>query len=168
MTNLIIIGYDAIAFFGVFTVVYVMVKTGHDKINKVAPVWLSEIRRAFLASTALLLLYSIADEASYRSLVLIFGSGIINFAINAVALHLRSNHPGGSSSGEEAIWRERQPSTQFGHYISRADVERLDNGQHYTHELLEAILRNQELEPDAAVIDPNTAIVYPPQFHPRQ
>jgi hypothetical protein len=37
----------------------------------------------------------------------------------------------------------------------------LDRGQKYTHELLEAILRNQELEPDRAII-------YPAQFQPRK
>lgn len=149
--NWFLVGYDAFAFFGTLTVVYVMVKTGHDRINAVAPFWLREMRRAFLAITALLVLFSIAEEASYFSLVILVIGGLINFAVNAVALYLRSRPP--NDGGYELLWNG-QPSAQFGHYISKADVERLDRGQRYTHDLLESILRNQELRPDSAIVVP--------------
>jgi hypothetical protein len=145
-----LIVYDIAAFFGVCVVMFVMQKTEHDRINRMAPRPLREIRRIFFVFTALLLLFSIWEEASYRSLLALVLGGLLNFVVNAIALHLRTP-PDDREGAQEAI-QHGFPS--MGHYISRADVLSLDRGQKYTHELLEAILRNQELEPDRAIVYP--------------
>jgi hypothetical protein len=153
----LLIGYDIIALFGFLVVVFVMQKTEHDRINRMAPRPLREIRRIFFVLTSLLLLFSIWDEASYRSLLALVTGGLLNFVVNAIALHLRTP-PDDREGVQEAIQRGYPV---MGHYISKSDVLSLDRGQKYTHELLEAILRNQELEP-------NRAIIYPAQFQPRK
>lgn len=157
-----LVSYDVAAFFGVAVVMFVMQKTEHDRINRLAPRPLREIRRLFFVMTSLLLLFSIWDEASYRSLASLVLGGLVNFVVNAIALHLRT-----PPDDREGAREEMRGYPSMGHYISRTDVLSLDRGQKYTHELLEAILRNQELEPDSAVIDPNIVVVRPPQFRPR-
>jgi hypothetical protein len=152
-----LIVYDIAAFFGVCVIMFVMQKTEHDRINRMAPRPLREIRRIFFVLTALLLLFSIWEEASYSSLLALVLGGLLNFVINAIALHLRTPPDDGEDTREEM----QRGFPAMGHYISRADVLSLDRGQKYTHELLEAILRNQELEPDRAII-------YPAQFQPRK
>jgi hypothetical protein len=149
--SLLHVGYDAVAFFGIVVIMYVMQKTEHDRINKLAPKPLREIRRIFFIVTSLLLLFSIWDDASYRSFAMLVCGGLVNFVVNAIALHLRTPSDDGEGA-HEAIQQHGFPA--MGHYISRADVLSLDRGQKYTHELLEAILRNQELEPDRAIIYP--------------
>ena len=88
--NTFLAAYDGIAFFGVLVVMFVMQKTEHDRINRLAPRPLREIRRLFFVVTALLLLFSIWEEASYRSLAILVIGGLLNFVINAIALHLRT------------------------------------------------------------------------------
>jgi hypothetical protein len=156
--------YDTVAFFGIAVVMFVMQKTEHDRINRLAPRPLREIRRLFFVATSFLLLFSIWDEASYRSLVALVFGGLLNFVVNAIALHWRTPPDDREGSREEM----QRGFPAMGHYISRMDVERLDRGQLYIIELAEAILRNQELEPESAVIDPNPVIVRPAQFRPRQ
>lgn len=89
--------YDAVAMLGFFLSLYVMQKTEHDRINKVAPHWLAQLRRASFIGMALLLCNSIINDASWVSLVLIVCSGIVALLINAIALALRvppSSRPG--------------------------------------------------------------------------
>jgi hypothetical protein len=163
--NTFVMAYDAIALFGVFVVMFVMQKTEHDRINKLAPRILREIRRLFFAVTALLLLFSIWEEASYRSLAVLVVGGLLNFVINAIALHLRTPP---SDNDRGFVQRGYTAAGQFGHYISRADVERLDRGQIYTHQLLESILRTKELDPGPAVIPADPVIIHTDKFRPRK
>jgi hypothetical protein len=151
--NTFLAAYDGIAFFGVLVVMFVMQKTEHDRINRLAPRPLREIRRLFFVVTALLLLFSIWEEASYRSLAILVIGGLLNFVINAIALHLRTP-PTDNDGG--FVPRGYAPAGSFGHYISRSDVERLDRGQLYTHKLLEDILRAKELDPGPASIPADT------------
>jgi hypothetical protein len=81
--------YDMTALIGAFLVVYVMQKTEHDRINKMAPPWLQWVRRMAFVVMAMLLCNSILDAASRVSLMLLVGSGVVSIAINAIALHLR-------------------------------------------------------------------------------
>lgn len=159
MISPITIGYDAVAFLGVLVVMFVMQKTEHDKINRLAPPPLREIRRLFFVVTSLLLLFSIWEEASYRSLMILVVSGLMNFLINAIALYLRTP----PDDGDREEIQRGYPS--MGHYISRSDVLSLDRGQKYTHELLEAILRNQELDPKSAV---DATVVVPVDFRAKK
>jgi hypothetical protein len=160
-----LIAYDAIAFFGIAVVMFVMQKTEHDRINKLAPRPLREVRRLFFVVTALLLLFSIWDEASYRSLAILVMGGLLNFVVNGIALHLRTPP---SDDGGGFVSRGYAPAGNFGHYISRSDIERLDRGQLYTHELLENILRNKEMDPGQAIIPADPVIIHPAQFRPRK
>jgi hypothetical protein len=162
-----LVAFDAVAFFGVAVVVFVMQKTEHDKINKMAPTVLRETRRLFFIATALLLLFAIWDEASYRSLVMLTGGGMLNFVINGIALHMRDRGTP-PSGGYPSSWQASPAYGQFGHYISRADVERLDRGQVYTHQLLESILRTKELDPGPAVIPADPVIIHTDKFRPRK
>ena len=161
--NYFLVAFDSVAFFGVVVVMYVMQKTEHDRINRLAPRPLREIRRIFFVLTALLLLFSIWDEASYRSLAVLVCGGLVNFVINAIALALRTP-PDNTEGARDEVMTRGYPA--MGHYISRADVERLDRGQKYIIEVFEAILRNQELRPDKTLSDPT--IVYPEKFQPRK
>lgn len=88
--------FDVSAVFGALLVVYVMQKTEHDRINSVAPPWLRMIRRLSFTIMALLLIYSVLQDASRLSLVLLVWSGIGSLLINAVALHLRLPPSSGS------------------------------------------------------------------------
>jgi hypothetical protein len=153
----LLIGYDIIALFGFLVVVFVMQKTEHDRINRMAPRPLREIRRIFFVFTSLLLLFSIWEEASYRSLLALVLGGLLNFVINAIALHLRT--PPDDREGAREEMPRGYPA--LGHYISKSDVMGLDAGQKHIISLVEEVLRNQELRPDKAK-------VYPVQFQPRK
>jgi hypothetical protein len=81
--------YNTVALIAVFLTIYVMQKTEHDRINKVAPSWLQWVRRFGFILMALALCNSILSDASQFSLILVIGSGIYSLAINALALSLR-------------------------------------------------------------------------------
>lgn len=82
--------YDASVLIGALVVIYVMQKTEHDRINKIAPVWLQWGRRASFIFMAMLLCNSVLEDASRISLMLLVWSGIGALVINAVALYLRT------------------------------------------------------------------------------
>lgn len=69
---------------------YVMQKTEHDQINKVTPGWLAWMRRGGFVFMASALCDVWLENASWRSLFLIYISGVISLGINALALHLRA------------------------------------------------------------------------------
>lgn len=89
MTESWLIAYDVTALIGIGSALYVMQKTEHDRINKVAPDWLQWSRRGSFITMVLLLCNSIISDASWISLVLIVWSGIMALLINGVALALR-------------------------------------------------------------------------------
>jgi hypothetical protein len=103
--------YDVIALIGVGLSLYVMQKTEHDRINKVAPEWLKQVRRGSFIGMALLLCNSIINDAGWFSLVLIVCSGIFALLINAIALMLRvpPNNRYGVSSHSGLSFRQWWP-----------------------------------------------------------
>jgi hypothetical protein len=107
------------------------------------------------------LLFSIWDEASYRSLVALVFGGLLNFVVNGIALYLRT--PPDDREGSQETIHPGFPA--LGHYISKADVLALDRGQKHIIDLVESVLRNQELRPDKVTWDP---VIYPEKFQPRK
>jgi hypothetical protein len=138
---------------------YVMQATWHDEINRRAPRWLQELRRIGFIVMALTLTNAILDYASQMSLLLVFGSGALSLAINAIALYLRSPPP----ANREGAYSSHRGYLESS-YLESPEFDRLNRGQLYTHRLLEAILLNMDLEPDPAVI-PN--VVVKPKWPPR-
>lgn len=86
------VAYNVVASIGVLLVIYVMQKTEHDRINKIDPVALQWFRRLAFIISGLALCYSMWSTDWQRSLPILclVGAGVVNLAVNAVALHLRS------------------------------------------------------------------------------
>jgi hypothetical protein len=163
MIKCFLVGYDTVALLGVVVVLFVMQKTEHDKINRLAPKILREMRRLFFVLTALLLLFSIWDEASYRSLVILVAGGLLNFLINAIALQLRT--PPDEGPNKEAY--SDHNLALMGYRIVKSDIMRLDQGQLLMIKMLEDIRNSKEINPGPAIIDPDPVIIHPSQFRPR-
>ena len=161
--NSIVLVYFLEAIVCASLLMYVMIKyEERERANKVDPDthWLRLARKSSFFVAASLMIFS---AAAYRvwvisiPVLLLVAAIILILAFNAISQYRRT--PPDDKEGVQETIQQGFPS--MGHYISRADVLSLDRGQKYTHELLEAILRNQELEPDRAII-------YPTQFQPRK
>lgn len=87
---------------------YVMQKTEHDQINKVAPNWLRWLRRLGFIFMATALCDAIVDEASRFSLLMVYGSGVYSLAMNALALHLRAKPKTPYAEPTMAVLRRRR------------------------------------------------------------
>ncbi len=134
-----------------------MQNTEHDEINKKDPQWVQWLRRIGFLMMASSLGFAISYEASQASLFFVYATGTYSLVINSIALRLRRTPPRSGSSTHD---------TTIDHYISllRDDLRGLDRGQLLTHLLLQQILNNQELEPDPAVIEDSSSVVFPSRW----
>jgi hypothetical protein len=142
---------------------YVMIKyEERERANKIDPdpPWLRLARKSSFFVAASLMIFS---AAAYRvwvisiPVLLLVAAIILILAFNAISQYRRT--PPDDREGVQEAIQHGYPA--FGHYISKSDVMRLDAGQKHIIDLVEEVLRNQELRPDKA-------IVYPVQFHSKQ
>jgi hypothetical protein len=101
--------YDVIAVLGVGLVLYDMQMTEHDRINRLAPTWLQQVRRGSFVLMGLLLLYSVWNrDPICLPTAMIVWSGIFALLINGIALSLRkpTNHhrPSGTLTTVFSRW----------------------------------------------------------------
>lgn len=83
-------GYGWTAAIPILLALYTMQKTEHDQINKVTPHWLAWLRRLGFIFMASALCDVWLEDMSWRSLMLVYATGVYSLAINALALHLRA------------------------------------------------------------------------------
>lgn len=92
MTDTISLIYNVVALFGVVIIIYVMQAVEKDRIGKLDPPIVMQLRRLAFTGTALALCYSVISDEWHRSLpvLLLVSAGVLNLTVNAVSLHLRS------------------------------------------------------------------------------
>jgi hypothetical protein len=89
--------YNAVALSGVVVIIYVMQMVENDRIGRIDPYFVRQLRRFAFTVTSLALCYSVISDDWHRSLPVLFlvSAGVINMIVNAVSLHLRSpTNPG--------------------------------------------------------------------------
>jgi hypothetical protein len=163
---------------------YVMVKYGEQqRANKKDPdpQWLQASRKSMFFIASSLMTFSAAatwttGEISSYVVLILLASIVMILAFNAISQHRRTP-PSDRGGGVEDMppWPSGSLKTQFGHYISRADMEllraeilRLDEGQMLSHKYLEVMHNHLGIKPEPAVIDPNPVVIHPAQFRPRK
>lgn len=100
--------YYIMALAGVPLVVFVMLKTERDRINRIDPPLIVSARRFVFGTLGLSLAWTIIDRASQLSLILLVILALILLVINAFALHYRvppSNHQHGRGIVPEFVRR---------------------------------------------------------------
>lgn len=97
--------YNVVALSGVVVVIYVMQKVESDRIGKIDPYIIQQLRRLAFTGTALALCYSVISDDWNRSLPVLFlvTAGVVNLAVNAVSLHLRSPPSPGSRARNHPV-----------------------------------------------------------------
>jgi len=105
MTDTISNIYNSVALFGVVVIIYVMQAVENDRIGKLDPYIVMQLRRLFFTGTALALCYSIIADDWQRSLtiLLLVSAGVLNLFVNAVSLHLRSPPSPGSRARNHPV-----------------------------------------------------------------
>lgn len=90
--------YNVVAMIGIVVIIYVMQKVETDRIGKIDPYFVQQLRRLGFTGTALALCYSVISTDWNRSLpvLLLVSAGVVNMAINAISLHMRSPPSSGS------------------------------------------------------------------------
>jgi len=83
--------YSAVALSGVVVVIYIMQTVENDRIGRIDPYLIQQLRRLAFTFTALALCYSVIDDSWNRSIpvLLLVAAGVLNLTVNAVSLHLR-------------------------------------------------------------------------------
>ncbi len=103
--------YDMIAFIGAGLLVYVMQKTDLDPTHDNDHKLVRSIRRYGFTLSAIILLYTIwVDWEKSIPVLALLTAGVINLAVNAVALHMR-NPP--SKGIKLRNYNERNDNTHF-------------------------------------------------------
>lgn len=82
--------YYISALFGVVLVVFVMLKTERDRINRIDPPWIVSSRRAAFSLVDLTLINTVIMRASQTSLIILVMFALVLMGINALALHYRT------------------------------------------------------------------------------
>jgi hypothetical protein len=169
MTN-IVSSYCLLAILIACLLMYVMVKYGEQQraLKKDAdPPWLRASRKTALFVGSTLMTFSAASTwttgeiSPYVVIVLMISVAMI-LALNAISQHRRTPPEDRGGGTEEMPW-PGSLSAQFGHYISRADMEliraeilRVDEGQMLTHRYLEDMRNHLQIKPLPATIPADT------------
>lgn len=105
MTDTISLVYNAVALFGVVVIIYVIQAVEKDRIGKLDPPIVMQLRRLAFTATALALCYSVISDDWQRTLpvLLLVSAGVLNLTVNAVSLHLRSPPGPGSRARNQPI-----------------------------------------------------------------
>jgi hypothetical protein len=169
--NSIVVGYFALAMVCTCLLTYVMVKyleqqRGMKKTDQDPP-WLQTSRKyAFFICSLLMGLSAAAawrtGEISPYAVLILLASVVMILAFNAISQHRRTPPEDRGDGIEDMPW-PGSLSAQFGHYISRADMEliraeilRVDEGQMLTHRYLEAMHNHLQIKPPPAIIPADT------------
>jgi len=83
--------YYVTALIGSVLIVFVMLKTEKDRINRIDPAWVKNARRGAFAAVDLALLWTVIDQAKQvpLSFIVVVEIALILLVINAFALHFR-------------------------------------------------------------------------------
>jgi hypothetical protein len=167
----IILAYFLLAMVCTCLLTYVMIKyleqqRGMKKTDQDSP-WLRLSRKyAFLVCS---LLMSLSAATAWRTgeispyiVLILLASIVMILSFNAISQHRRTPPEDRGSGIEEMPW-PGSLSAQFGHYISRADMEliraeilRVDEGQMLTHKYLEDMRNHLQIKPLPATIPADT------------
>lgn len=111
--------YNVVALTGVVVVIYVMQKVENDRIGKIDPYFIQQLRRLAFTGTALALCYSVISDDWDRSLPVLFlvSAGVLNLTVNAVSLHMRSPPGPGSRMRSHSIHAPRFMSKLINYFI---------------------------------------------------
>jgi hypothetical protein len=101
----IIFTYNVVALSGVVIIIYVMQTVENDRIGRIDPYIVMQLRRLAFTGTALALCYSVISDDWHRSLpiLLLVSAGVLNLFVNAVSLHMRRPPSPGSRSRNYAF-----------------------------------------------------------------